>query len=73
MSPPVRWRLVALPLALVLGACAGPETRPDTSSVALPEVVEAPAATVAEAFLTAPLRQHEIDSVAAWNTPDGDT
>jgi len=73
MTPLARWRLAALPLALCLGACAGPQARPDASSADLPEVVEVAAVTVAEAFLTAPLRQHEIDSVAAWNTPDGDT
>jgi 3-phytase len=68
-----RWRLAALPLALCLGACAGPEIRPDASSAPLPDAPETPAARVAEAFLTAPLRQHEIDSVAAWNTPEGET
>ena len=67
------WRLAALPIALLLGACAGQEARPDPSPAGLPEVVELAAVTVAEAFLTKPLPQHEIDSVAAWNSPDGDT
>ena len=67
-------RLFALSLVLLLAACAGPATRPDSSSAPLPDAREnLPAVSVAEAFMTPPLREHEIDSVAAWRTPGGDT
>jgi 3-phytase len=66
-------RFAALAFVLLLAACAAKETRTDASSLPLPEPTEVASVRVAEAFLTAPLRQHEIDSVAAWNTPDGDT
>ena len=67
-------RLLALSLAVLLTACAGPATRPDSSSAPLPDAPDnIPAVTVAEAFMTPPMLEHEIDSVAAWNTPDGDT
>ncbi len=63
------------PLLVLLAACAGPTTRP--SDTPAPGTAATPAhvatATVPEAFMTAPLPEHEIDSVAAWNTPDGGT
>ena len=67
-------RLIALAAAALLAACTAPGTRPDRSSSPLPEAPEiVPALSVAEAFMTAPMPAHEIDSVAAWNTPTGDT
>lgn len=73
MKPTLPWRHAALPLALLLAACTAPGTRPDSSSSTLPDRQAAPATRVAEAFLTPALPEHEIDSVAAWTTPDGDT
>ena len=67
-------RLLALSLALLLSACAGPATRPDIAPAPLrgaPKSV--PVISVAEAFMTPPMVEHEIDSVAAWNTPEGGT
>lgn len=66
--------LLALSLSLVLGACASPATRPDGAATPPHEVAEnIPALTVPEAFMTPPMLEHEIDSVAAWKAPDGDT
>ena len=67
-------RLLALAATALLAACTGPGTRPDASSAPQPEAREnIPAISVSEAFMTAPMVEHEIDSVAAWNTPKGDT
>lgn len=73
MTLPPPHRLAALSLTLLLAACAGPAARPDSSSDPLPEPKPAPTVRVAEAFVTAPLPEHEIDSVAAWNSPQGRT
>ncbi|HEX4854392.1 phytase [Arenimonas sp.] len=73
MTRPSRWRLAALPLALLVAGCAGTAGRPDSSSGPLPDKAPPPMARVAESFVTAPMPRHEIDSVAAWNTPDGGT
>ena len=73
MTPASRWRLAALLLALLVAGCAGTAGRPDSSSGPLPDKTPPPMARVAESFVTAPMPEHEIDSVAAWNTPDGGT
>lgn len=69
-----RFRAAPAVLVLVLAACA--TTTPDPSNSVspadLPSLPTAGEATrVAEAFLTPPLPEHEIDSVAAWTRPDG--
>jgi 3-phytase len=67
-------RLAALPVLLLLAACAGVEERPDAShSNRLGPHVGADAVSVAEAFMTPPMRDHEIDSVAAWIAPSGES
>ncbi|MFY2763035.1 phytase [Arenimonas sp. MALMAid1274] len=66
-------RLAPLALALALAACSGSPTRPDSSSHDLPDLHAAPAVRVAEAFMTPSMREHEVDSVAAWPTPTGET
>ncbi len=68
-------RLATLSVAVLLvAACAGTRERPDTSSTPLPATtMPTDAVVVAEAFLTPPLPRHEIDSVAAWLSPGGDT
>jgi 3-phytase len=73
MTSPHPFRL--LPLLALLAACAGPATRPaaDAPAPAPATAPEIPASLVPEAFMTPPMREHEIDSVAAWNTPTGDT
>lgn len=72
--PPSRAAAAALlALALALAGCAGSPTVA-TAPVTPPAVPAPSAATVVpEAFLTAPLREHEIDSVAAWAGPAGQT
>jgi len=73
MNPPFL-RFLALPLLALLAACAGPATRPDSALAPVPEAREnIPAISVAETFMTLPMREHEIDSVAAWNAPGGGT
>ena len=74
MTSTTRFRAAPAALALLLAACA--TTAPDPSNSispadkhALPTAREA--THVAEAFLTPPLPEHEIDSVAAWTRPDG--
>ena len=76
MTPKTPLRAAPAAFALLLAACA--TTTPDPSHSrsrsdlrALPTAGEA--THVAEAFLTAPLPEHEIDSVAAWRHPDGAT
>ena len=70
---PTRSLRAALPvLVLLLAACASVRPDPSRSSTRpLPTAGEA--TRVPEAFVTAPLPQHEIDSVAAWSTPSGAT
>lgn len=68
------FRAAPAALVLLLGACA--TTTPDPShSVSPSDAHKLPTAReatpVAEAFVTAPLPEHEIDSVAAWTRPDG--
>lgn len=66
-------------LALALAACAHTSTPPeaappagDPSSRPMPSVFGADSVPVREAFLTTPLPQHEIDSVATWTAPGGE-
>lgn len=67
-------RLPVLLAVVWLAACTGPATRPDGSSQPLPDAREnVPAISVPEAFMTPPMVEHEVDSVAAWNAPDGAT
>lgn len=72
MKPFLLRPTAALALAL-LAACTATPPRPDSSSLPLPDRPAATAVRVAEAFMTPSLREHEIDSVAAWATPDGGT
>ncbi|GAB2495878.1 6-bladed beta-propeller [Arenimonas alkanexedens] len=65
--------LATFSLALLVVGCAGTSGRHNSSSALVPEREPPPMALVAESFLTAPLPEHEIDSVAAWNTPTGGT
>ncbi len=76
-------RLLPAALALALAACASspatvdapaePADGHDPSSRPMPNVFGADAVPVREAFITEPMPEHEIDSVASWTTPGGDT
>jgi 3-phytase len=71
---PTRFR--ALPLAsalLLLAACAAAPDRPAPAAPAAAESAPGAIARVTERFMTPPMREREIDSVAAWRTPDGGT
>lgn len=69
MSKALPPALFLLP-ALLLAACAS-----DPAPAPLPAADAAPVAIarVTERYMTAPMREFEIDSVAAWPAPDGDT
>ena len=81
------YRLAPLALLLLAACATSPETPAfadadadargapagrDPSSQPMPNVFGADAVAVAEAFVTTPMPEHEIDSVATWTTPDGD-
>jgi 3-phytase len=71
MTLPTPFRAAPAALALLLAACASTPRDPSSTSHPLPTAREA--TRVAEAFVTAPLPAHEIDSVSAWTAPDGAT
>lgn len=72
-----RFRLLpaaALALALAVAGCAStPAALPDPSSRPMPRVFGAEAVAVTEAYLTVPRPADEIDSVATWTAPGGET
>ncbi len=73
----MRTLLAPLALALLLAGCASvpapPPPQPDPSSKPMPDVFGADSVPVPEAFLSPDMPEHEIDSVASWNTPEGNT
>jgi 3-phytase len=71
MTPTLR-SLATAALALLLAACAGQAPRPAPAALA-PPASSAPPVEVAEAYVTVATPEDEIDSVAAWLSPAGDT
>ncbi len=60
-------------LALLNAGCATPGPRDPSSAVVPVRVFGAEATSVPEAFMTAETVQDEIDSVASWRSPGGQT
>jgi 3-phytase len=63
----------ALALALLIAGCSAPGGRDPSSRVMPARVFGAEAVPVREAFMTPETMQDEIDSVASWRSPGGQT
>jgi 3-phytase len=63
----------ALALALLIAGCSAPGGRDPSSQVMPARVFGAEAVPVREAFMTPETVQDEIDSVASWRSPGGQT
>lgn len=63
----------ALCLALLTAGCTTPDARDPSSRVMPARVFGAEAVPVREAFMTPETVQDEIDSVASWRSPEGQT
>lgn len=73
MTQPKLRALVLAPALLLIAACAADTARRAPTAGPAAEPATTAIVRVPERFMTPPMREREIDSVAAWRTPDGGT